>query len=384
MQSNSVLIRDMLDHCLTEILENGKELEECLNQFPDQREILRPLIELSLHLQKGSRISLSSAEKDTRLIRMKELTGSTPQVRFNTSQIPHSKQSAFRRLRLALSLCILFLAVITFGFTSIVFASNSAIPGNYLYPLKIKFEQLELTLSKSGVKNSELHLEIAERRLDEASVLLQTGNQEGVEVLLDEFQTHINIVLEAIEKNPDLSSEQRAYLIKLINQWLEQNLSELISLYSHVPESERFLILKTFNSSRLSHDRVIKLFGELPEFLKQEDGKFLGGKEIPVETGSPTSTRWFLPTDFDLEKSVIGTDIKNTVTAQFTKEVSDPAATSLPAKIATKIATLWPTDQVLPTGLPTNIATPIPPAERATRTPREPIPTRSPAHRISP
>lgn len=96
----------------------------------------------------------------------------------------HRLRTGRRRMALATGLVSAIL-----GLAGMVTASASALPGEALYPVKRTAERAELTFHRAPVERGEFHLELADRRLDEATRLLDRGpayTELGVGVL-EEF-----------------------------------------------------------------------------------------------------------------------------------------------------------------------------------------------------
>ena len=71
-----------------------------------------------------------------------------------------------------------YLAVIVFVFVALfgggyvtASAAGAALPGDALYPIKLDLEQARLSLTTNRVRQAELHLEFAQRRMDEITAL---------------------------------------------------------------------------------------------------------------------------------------------------------------------------------------------------------------------
>jgi len=72
-------------------------------------------------------------------------------------------------------------ALIFTGWISAVNASFNSVPGDYLYPVKLATERVQLTFAASGKQRAELDIAFAGRRLQEISDI-QISNREGKDV----------------------------------------------------------------------------------------------------------------------------------------------------------------------------------------------------------
>ena len=78
---------------------------------------------------------------------------------------------SMRPLGLAVSSLVIALALLLSG-TGIVFASQSALPSDLLYPVKIAIEDIQLALTVDDAEDAQLLLGFTQRRLDEITSLL--------------------------------------------------------------------------------------------------------------------------------------------------------------------------------------------------------------------
>ncbi len=81
------------------------------------------------------------------------------------------------------------------------FASQDALPGELLYPVKIAAEKIELAATKDEAKKTSLHLEFATKRLSETEQIIETGGAEArIDNLLSNYQKELNESQKILEK----------------------------------------------------------------------------------------------------------------------------------------------------------------------------------------
>lgn len=163
---------DVLANCIDEILNDKSTVEDCLARYPDLADELRPLLHIAASIP-PERGTPSPEFKQRTRNRLLEAMG--PQM----AHVKYGRQSAggWFRLRLArafspavLALIVLSVVVVAGGGTA--YASQSSLPGDTLYPVKTGVENLQLAVTFSHQSRADLHLKLAERRIDEAAMQL--------------------------------------------------------------------------------------------------------------------------------------------------------------------------------------------------------------------
>jgi hypothetical protein len=81
------------------------------------------------------------------------------------------------------------------GSAMTVLASQSAIPGDALYPIKTSLEQTRTSLSRDAASRAELHIEFAGKRLLEIEQLIAEGRFRNIAPTTIEFELHIQSAL---------------------------------------------------------------------------------------------------------------------------------------------------------------------------------------------
>lgn len=97
-----------------------------------------------------------------------------------------------RRSTLTISLLLAFLFLTA---TSTVYAAQQSLPGDQLYPVKLRIEDARIALSKQSVTALALHLDFAQERLAEMSLTSLPGDSPEIILLEGNFQTHIQDAL---------------------------------------------------------------------------------------------------------------------------------------------------------------------------------------------
>jgi len=164
---------DALEVCLN-ALETGVDLESVLKLYPDLADELRPVLEASLQ----ARTLALPAVPEAALQRGRARVLAHANAMRKSTPKPRKRWSLFAIPRLAASMAITL--VFLLSATGLVSASNGALPGDSLYPVKRSWEDLRLLLVFSPEKRVGLESEFEQERLDEISELLTEGRYEPI------------------------------------------------------------------------------------------------------------------------------------------------------------------------------------------------------------
>ena len=164
---------DALEVCLN-ALETGVDIESVLKLYPQEADELRPVLEASV---RARALALPAVPEDAvqrgraRVLQhANEMRKAAPRARKRRSV------SLFPRLATSLAIALLFLL----SGTGLVSASDGALPGDRLYPVKRSWEGLRLFFVFSPEEREGLQSVFEQERLDEISELLTEGRNETI------------------------------------------------------------------------------------------------------------------------------------------------------------------------------------------------------------
>ena len=158
----------------------------------------------------------------------------------------------------------LFVLVIG-GSLSSVSASSESVPGDVLYPVKIATERMQLTLASSTEKRAELHIEFADRRLEEITDLRSSENankNEKVIVAVEKFNEEVTqastAMQEMVESGEDVIELARAIEQKTDNyeNVLAETEADIEASKTEGTEEESVVIEEAVNSAKEQADQV--------------------------------------------------------------------------------------------------------------------------------
>ncbi len=187
----------ILDECLARIRAGEADIESCLSKYPDQANQLRPLLETALLLHEepqpqprpevalqGERL-LQARLAEKRLSKAAERGLAGNAVAARTA----SRSALPVRWRFVVALAG-YVAAIAIG-AGLVSASNYSMPGDFLYPVKIRTEQIRLVLTPSEVGKIDLYIALAERRMQEITEMSKRSETDQVASLVPLVSQHL-------------------------------------------------------------------------------------------------------------------------------------------------------------------------------------------------
>ncbi len=167
-----------------------------------------------------------------------------------------------RKFAVSTFAAILMVVVVLFGGASATaYASQSALPGDALYPVKTSLEQTQINLANDAYNQALLHLEFAQRRLNEIKELLAQGRTNDVEFASNEFEHYIQEAMKASQIVQAADSERGAELNKLVSQALLDYASALKSVLIAAPEAVKPVVEKALLASQDGAGDEVEVFG---------------------------------------------------------------------------------------------------------------------------
>jgi hypothetical protein len=133
-----------------------------------------------------------------------------------------------------------------------VMASQSALPGDRLYPIKTSLEQTRTSLSRDGADRADLYIEFAGKRLQELEQLIAEGRFINVTPTTLEFEMHIQNALLEIEALSAQDPDRAAQLLQQITQSLIRYSNALSIMMDDVPDSARAEMMRALRTTRMA------------------------------------------------------------------------------------------------------------------------------------
>jgi Domain of unknown function (DUF5667) len=238
-------LAEILERCLAQV-RAGVPVADVLQQHPDEAERLRPLVALGVCLEllpdprystEAAMQKLAEAAKD-----QKRAAVSKPAPSWSSfwpltwlTQIGHRNRPAstpglgFRPVLLLyrVAAVAMVLVVLFWGAGTI---SASAVPGDFLYPLKLLTERVKFYLTLNAEDKAELRIVFSSQRLREAVLQYQrsgTLDPRLLQQMLDEARQAVETSLALPEPSRQLLVAQAEHLSQFQGQALQQIQSQL-------------------------------------------------------------------------------------------------------------------------------------------------------------
>jgi len=159
-----------------------------------------------------------------------------------------------------------------------VYAADSSLPGDALYPVKRSVEALRLAASLSDRSDALLHLDFAEKRLGEARQLASTARDADLHAALEAYRIELETGVTLLRQVHEVNGERDQWF-KEVDETLERYERRLSDLYDVTPPSVRQSIE---HAQRTTRD--LRVAAPLP------------GEPAPLPTPTPTATAHIVAT----------------------------------------------------------------------------------------
>lgn len=176
----------------------GHSIEECLLDYPEQREQLHTLLEAA-QTTLGAAASLAPPEsararaKERLLERIEagELTDECPRWRRIVGRRIVGRRMAGRRMAIPMAAVLVLMTVVLGGGSIAAVAADDTLPGDSLYWVKRTKENVLLTFSRGDTGKAQAHAELAGVRAEEMRGLIEQGRIAAAEKHLDAVRRHL-------------------------------------------------------------------------------------------------------------------------------------------------------------------------------------------------
>jgi hypothetical protein len=159
-------------------------------------------------------------------------------------------------------LVVLVAIVMVFGgATATAYASQTALPGDALYPVKTSLELTQVALTGDAYNRAQLYLRFAQRRMDEITKLLEQGRYRDVGQAADEFEFYIQEAMESLQIVLAADPGRGAELSNQVSNALLAYALALKSVHSNAPEQVRFSVEKALLASQDGMGEEIEIIG---------------------------------------------------------------------------------------------------------------------------
>ena len=248
-------LADILASCL-ELIERGEHtVEECLALYPEYRDELESLLATAASISERAdyapRPSFQLASRARLLRRLSP----------RPAGVNHSRQKLAllhpKRL-VVLWTTLLVIAVSLIG-GGTVYASNEALPGDVLFPVKRAIEATRLSISDDA-GDVLLGAEFAQTRMEEIQVLLNSNREEDLDLAVDLLTEGIDASTLSLAVVAQEDPGRAAELSSLLADAFSIHAEVLTSRLESVPARARPAIQNAIIASNRGRETVQKLF----------------------------------------------------------------------------------------------------------------------------
>jgi hypothetical protein len=173
-----------------------------------------------------------------------------------------SSSAKTRKLALSTLTAVVFACVLLFGgFSATAYASQTALPGDALFPIKTSLESTQVNLARDAYAKAQLQMRFAQRRLDDINLLLEQGRLSDVALASSEFEAYIQSALNSLETVMAGDAVRGAELSNQISQTLLNYAIALKNVLVTVPDTVKPAVEKALLLSQDNAGEEIEVFG---------------------------------------------------------------------------------------------------------------------------
>jgi hypothetical protein len=190
---------DILDDCLERLFIRGESIEDCLAAYPQQADNLKPLLQTALTI------------KNTAAIEPRPEFKARARYQFHTAlqEMAPKKNRFFSIWRFRWATALITILVILTASGGLVAAAGTSMPDDFLYPVKLAVEQLQLKLTPSDLGKANLYAKFADRRVTEIIHMAQEGNASLAEATTQRLYNQLAMIVTLVSvEDQDQRQEQ--------------------------------------------------------------------------------------------------------------------------------------------------------------------------------
>ena len=259
---------DVLEECLAR-LARGETVAQCLAQYPDRALELGPALEAASRLM-GQHMRLAPGPGFRGQARRRLLRAFSEQRGQVRRPWGLSRLAGPRLVAVGAS----FLVVVALGLGTTYRAAAQSVPGEPLYWLKDKTEQVRLALPRSQEAQAHLQADLAEERAKEGGALLQKGTPDRLPQAEERFRHQVQEALKTAGAHPGEANRPKGPALPK-QQKLQQELSQRLRQQAQRQAAELQRMLQTASPEMKPHYR------RLQATLEEEYGQALKELEEP-------------------------------------------------------------------------------------------------------
>jgi len=182
MMSKSREFNIILNECLERMLDNGESLEQCLQDYPEYAGELKPLLDVVVATKKASAVEPHPEFRDrARYQFLSALREMEPQ-----------RSRGFFSWQPRWAITVAAVLIVLLAGSGTVFAAGDTMPDDFLYPIKLTTERVQMFFTFTTLGKAELNAKLADKRVDEIVRMADEGNSEKIELTALRLDSHLS------------------------------------------------------------------------------------------------------------------------------------------------------------------------------------------------
>jgi hypothetical protein len=267
--------------------------EQCLMNYPDLADELQSAFSF---IEIIPRITFSTADRVQRINKIKLLQKLPDRKDVVTKQLDYRYRLKNLQRRIIMTWVFIVTTIISLVTgAGAVYASNDALPGEILYPVKIWTENVQLAIAPDDIDVG-LYAQFTEDRISEVEKLIQEGHSEGLGEVLAGYQERSQLLTQTMSRiqadSPDDATRLRLELEEKLQEQERRMETYILGDGSNKENSKQIqeqlrLILELNTQLRLRINEV-EIVSE-PDSDDEKNGKILSSNEIDLESEEETA-----------------------------------------------------------------------------------------------
>jgi hypothetical protein len=251
---------DILAECIDDIKAGRVSIEDCLGRYPSVRGQLEPLLRVALEIREPQDVKPSPFFKMKARVRLMDQIHSRPAGigwPWRRSDIQMKPFAYVKRFGMSMAGVILAIVLAVFGLgAGTAYASQTSLPGDTLYPIKLATEQAGMMLVGDDVARAERALSFANKRVREMEALAEKGRPQDLGLAAEEYGYAINLTLVEIGQagNRGLATEN---ITALVAEATARHLLMLDDVWDMVPDQAKTAVAQAGNISETGRESAL-------------------------------------------------------------------------------------------------------------------------------
>ncbi|MDH5781615.1 MAG: DUF5667 domain-containing protein [Dehalococcoidia bacterium] len=254
-------IEEILSQCIEDVKAGNASLEGCLESYAEERRELEPLLRIALSIQEPPHVSPSDAFKiRARVNLMEHIHASRAAKRPPRSVSQAGVRQAWYAVWLK-PVTIIIVAILTLSAVGVgtAYASQGSLPGDALYPVKLRTEQVQRMLTGNDVEGVKLELEFARTRLEEIGAIAHERSGK-IPIAVTGYQRNLDLAIARAEQaeNGGISTS----MLETVALAISDHLYILDGLEDSIPEAARDSISNAVEIAIDEHVKALRIMAK--------------------------------------------------------------------------------------------------------------------------